>query len=68
MESDVQIASPADAAAFIATIPGLEHAVMRRPGYTIEYDYVDPRELYPTLRSSLHPLAGAHQRGSSAVG
>jgi tRNA uridine 5-carboxymethylaminomethyl modification enzyme len=35
--------------ALIATIPGLEKAVVRRPGYAIEYDYVDPRELSPAL-------------------
>ncbi|CAN0542161.1 unnamed protein product, partial [Laminaria digitata] len=53
---------PADVqSAFLRSMPGLENVEIIRPGYAIEYDYVDPRELRATLEMKRLPglyLAG----------
>ena len=36
---------------FIRTLPGLRHCEIMRPAYAVEYDYVDPLDLYPSLES-----------------
>lgn len=52
---DIQIA-------LVRSLPGLENAVIMRPGYAIEYDYFDPRELKATLETrAIHGLFFAGQ-------
>lgn len=41
--------------AFIRLIPGLEHSQMIRPGYAVEYDFVFPTQLKPTLETKVMP-------------
>jgi len=48
----VSTSLPADVQeAFLQTLPGLERVLLKQLGYAIEYDYVDPRELLPTLET-----------------
>ncbi|MBP7479328.1 MAG: tRNA uridine-5-carboxymethylaminomethyl(34) synthesis enzyme MnmG [Spirochaetaceae bacterium] len=39
--------------AFLRTLSGFENAVVTRPGYAVEYDYIDPTQLYPSLETKL---------------
>lgn len=48
-------------AAMIASVPGLSHARITVPGYAVEYDYIDPRRLSPTLE--LRDLPGLFMAG-----
>jgi tRNA uridine 5-carboxymethylaminomethyl modification enzyme len=58
----VSTSLPADVQdAFLRTMVGLENVRVIRPGYAIEYDYVDPRELLPTLE--LRRLSGLFLAG-----
>ena len=48
---------------FLATIPGLAHARMMRPGYAIEYDCLDPLQLAPTL--AVKNITGLYSAGQA---
>jgi tRNA uridine 5-carboxymethylaminomethyl modification enzyme len=47
--------------AMVRSIPGLEEAAIMRPGYAIEYDYVDPTQLWPSLETKV--VGGLYHAG-----
>lgn len=46
---------------FMRTLPGFADAVMSRPGYAVEYDFIDPTQLFPSLETKL--VAGLFTAG-----
>ena len=46
---------------FLRTLPGFKNAVVSRPGYAVEYDYIEPTQLYPSLETKL--VAGLFNAG-----
>lgn len=46
---------------FLRTLPGFANAIMSRPGYAVEYDFIDPTQLFPSLETKL--VAGLFTAG-----
>lgn len=46
---------------FLRTLPGFANAIMSRPGYAVEYDFIDPTQLFPSLETK--PVAGLFTAG-----